>query len=100
MKTSVLLVLSALIPALLFVNAYQGFRFERQEREIAALQRQQRERFEENKRSITGIAMLRSPTRLRRIALEDLRLEPVGPERVITIELESGNSNDDAARLR
>ncbi len=95
MKMSVLLSLAALIPALLFANVYQGFRFEQQEREIGRLQRLQHERFEENKRSITGITMLQSPTRLRRIALEDLELELVGPERIITIELTPGSGDGD-----
>ncbi|GEM_PF-231643 len=100
MKISILLGLAALIPALLFANVYQGFRFERQERGIARLQQQQHERFEENKRLITGIAMLRSPTRLRRIAIEDLELTAVGPERIITIELDSGSGNDFSRYIR
>ncbi len=100
MKTSVLLGLAALIPALLFANVVQGFRFERQERAISSLQREQHELFEENKRAITGIAMLRSPTRLRRIAIEDLELEMITPERILTIELPSGRHNGDGAYLR
>ncbi len=100
MKTSVLLGLAALVPALLFANVLQGFRFEQQERAIATLQREQRELFEENKRAITGIAMLRSPTRLREIAIEDLELERITPERILTIELPGGRHNGDGAQFR
>ncbi len=68
-------VLIAAIPALLFLNTWQAYRFDRLERAIERASARQIELFERNKRHLAGIAALRSPSRIEPLARNELELE-------------------------
>ena len=68
-------VLIAAIPALLFLNTWQAYRFDRLERAIERASARQVELFERNKRHLARIAALRSPSRIEPLARNDLELE-------------------------
>ena len=65
----------SLLCGLFFVNVWQSFRYSTVERQVAKMEAEQMDVFEENKRLIAGIALLESPERLQRIATEQLELE-------------------------
>ncbi|TVQ39991.1 MAG: cell division protein FtsL [Spirochaetaceae bacterium] len=81
--------IALLFPILLFVNAWQAFRFEMLSREVVGLEQQQHDVIEKNKRSIATLSVLRSPARIRDIASGQLGLDRVDSNRVFTIQLES-----------
>ncbi|TVR32255.1 MAG: hypothetical protein EA404_08270 [Spirochaetaceae bacterium] len=89
MKRYLVVLIALLFPILLFANTWQAFRFEMLSREVSRLEQQQHDLIEENKRYITTLSVLRSPSRIREIAAEQLELERVDATRVFTIHLES-----------
>ena len=70
--------LVVLLPALLFANVYQAYRYSQLDHEITALESEQTRLLEENKRIILAIALLSSPDRIADIAENDLGLERIG----------------------
>lgn len=73
------------VPVLIFVSVFQVFTFQRLEAQVTALEAQQKEWFEENKRKIIGIEYLSSPRRLDQLAREELQLQKMDPRKVIRI---------------
>ena len=71
-----------LAPLLFAANVWQSYRFSRVEGRLRAVQEEHLRILEENKRLIVGIAGLRSPSRIRELAEEDLGLEPAAAERI------------------
>jgi len=70
MKRVVVLILVCTIPALLFLNAWQVFRFSEQLAKIRELEVKQRELIEDNKKTLVGIEVLSSPSRIDEIVGE------------------------------
>ena len=56
------------VPALMFLNAWQVYRFDRALDDIRDLEQRQRSLIEENKNALVGIEVLSSPARLEEIA--------------------------------
>ncbi|THB68857.1 MAG: hypothetical protein D6B26_00160 [Spirochaetaceae bacterium] len=83
-KWVVLLLL--IIPLLLFANAYQAFRFVRQEDRIARLDKEQRQLIEENKKLITEISSLMSPQRILEVVKDHEDYQQGPDEPVIYIQ--------------
>lgn len=86
-----------ILPSMVFLNVRQSFRFHQLEQEIVELEEMQRELFEANKRAIAGIAVLRSPARIRRVVEEaELPIVPLTPEQLIHVRFfaEGGNSDE------
>ncbi len=81
MKRVVGAALAVVVPLLLFLNVWQGYRYEQMRREVARLEEQQRAQLEENKRLVASIAVLSSPARIEKIAREDLGLQRIDPRR-------------------
>jgi cell division protein FtsL len=77
---------AATIPALLFLNVFQSFRYEKLKSEISRLEQEQRELIDSNKRLVTNIAELKSPERIAELAKKDPRLAPLVPSRILKIE--------------
>ena len=77
-KLTALLVV--LIPALLFANVMQAFRYSQLDREISRLEREAQDLLEENKRIILAIALLSSPQRIGDLAQDELGLRRVDPD--------------------
>ena len=71
---AVLVILISTIPAFLFLNAWQVFRYEMMGAEVEALEIQQREWLESNKSVIIGIEVLSSPSRIDDLASNDENL--------------------------
>lgn len=73
------LALVLVLPAVAFVAAWQGTRFEGLAREIRALEADQERILDENKKLIASIAVFRSPRRIVGLATTELGLEPLDP---------------------
>ena len=68
-------VLAAVVVAgSVLLGAWQGYRYQRLLDEIDGLEVTQRQRLEENKRTIASIAVFRSPARLQELAEQELKL--------------------------
>jgi cell division protein FtsL len=78
--------------SLFFLNVWQSFRYEYLKREVTALEEQQLEAFEENKRLIAGVAVLETPERIESIATEQLGLN--GPFEKPPVIITLGEQND------
>ena len=81
----ILFILVFTIPVLLFFNVWQVYRHDQVKDTVSALEEQQREWLERNKRMIAGIAVLRSPTRIDQLAKEELELEKIESGRLLRI---------------
>ena len=95
MKRVFLFILLASIPVLLFAGVWQVYSFQRLEAEVSALEAEQNEWFEENKRKIIGIEYLSSPRRLDQIAREELELEKADSDQVIRVVVPSPTDESD-----
>ena len=71
---TLLVVIVLAVACLLFLNTWQGYRYERLENEVTELERKQREWLDRNKTAVIGIAILRSPSRIGHVAQEHLAL--------------------------
>jgi hypothetical protein len=91
----VLAILITTIPAFLFLNAWQVFRYEMMGAEVEALEIQQRELLESNKSVIIEIEMLGSPTRIDKLATSDEDLIHSNTGRRIRIEIEPAGGGSD-----
>lgn len=87
MRAGYLLAGAALITGLLLTNVWQSYRYEVLEREVVLLEEEQEEIVEANKRTIAEITSLLSPTRIRKIATEELGMRPVPAEEIYRIEV-------------
>lgn len=76
-----------MVPALFLLNVWQSYRYRRLERDVTRVETRHRQVLEENKRLVVGIATLRSPDRIRQIAIEELELQPLDPDRIMRIEI-------------
>ena len=74
-------------PLFTFLNVWQSYRYNKQQSEIAALERKQQEWLEQNKRIITGIEVLSSPERIENLAQNELGLRQPEPDRIIQIRI-------------
>jgi hypothetical protein len=57
------------------------------EGEVEALEREQKNWLEKNKKVIAALAVLSSPERIKSLAVDSLGLKPLEPEDLIKIEL-------------
>lgn len=83
------------VPIALFFNVWQSYRYAELSAEVNALEAEQREAFERNKRLIAGIAVLRSPERIARIAEEHLGLSREFPDRFVKVEVGRSETGDE-----
>ena len=74
-RSTVAWILITLMPALMFANAHQAFRFDRLQREIRQAESEQRSLLEANKRAITSVSALSSPARIDRLARDVFELD-------------------------
>jgi len=75
MKKLILLILTFSVPMMFFLSVHQVYRYQQLEKDVAALRETQQELFEGNKRMIANIAILSSPKRISRLAVETLNLQ-------------------------
>jgi hypothetical protein len=72
-----LAVLSLVVPGLLCLNAWQGYRYNELSNTTAALEKQQKDLLEANRDAIAEIAYERSPARVEEKAARSFTLVPV-----------------------
>lgn len=83
-KKAGLLLLSLVVPGLIFLNAWQGFRYHELRREVARLEAEQEDLLERNRNAIARIASARSPEAIEKKA-RAAGLEPVDDGRLTTV---------------
>lgn len=96
MRRFVLLYILALTLPLFFgVSLRQSGKYAALQREVRSLEVIQEEWVESNKRLIAGIALLSSPDRIERIAVEELDLTRKQPEEILQIRIEGSRGKTD-----
>lgn len=95
LRKAVLISFVILAPSLFVANVWQAYRFSRLEGYLQGVEREHLRILEANKRLIVGIAGLRSPSRIRQLAENDLGLNAASAERVERIRFERGWSAGD-----
>ncbi len=91
MKKIFAVLLTALIPILLFFVVLQTSLYASVEREIRDYDREQGRLIEENKRKISGISILSKPERIEKIATEELKMRKALSQEILRIEILKGN---------
>lgn len=81
-----------LVPGLFFANVWQSYRYAQIERDVVAVHDEHLQVIEENRRLIVGISGLRSPSRIRLLAEEELGLAPIDADGVRRID--TGEAGD------
>ena len=94
MKKVVLLACAALLPVVIFANVWQAARYARLKDEVESKAQVQAQWLEQNKRLITGLAVLSSPDRIEKLARDEFKLERAQPENSRTVEFsKTGDQN-------
>ncbi len=88
MKRILLLAMALLVPALLFLNAWQGFRYHTLSTEVAELEKRQKGIIEQNMGTLARIAYERSPQRIEERAAKEPGLAPIDNSRVTRVVVE------------
>jgi len=92
-RKKVLIALSVItVPVLLFLNTWQGFKYERINNEIRNYEYEQKEWFEENKKMLAAISVYSSPARVKKIIEENsaLSIQKSGQAVIIKFSAEEG----------
>jgi cell division protein FtsL len=76
------------IPVFFFLQVLSAYQYQSAEREVRALEREQRDWFEKNKKIIAGISVLRSPERIEKVARDELGLEKIDTSRIKHLVIE------------
>lgn len=88
------LVLAALsVPVLMGLNVAQAYRYTALKAELTALETEQREWMENNKRLIAAISALESPQRIEKMADGTLGLKKAKTEDILRVEVGNGNGD-------
>ena len=87
MKKISAVVLTLLIPFLLFAVVLQSSRYVSVEREMKDYDKEQFKIIEENKRKISGISILSKPERIEKIAVEELKMRKALSAEIVRIEI-------------
>ena len=90
MKRLVLLLLVFSIPVLLSMEVWQVFRFQRMREEVRALEAEQNDWLDQNKKILANISLFRSPERIESVAMDELGLEYIRESRVTQIKIRGG----------
>lgn len=82
-------VVAALIPALLMLNAIQAERYMKIEQDIRALEMMQKQLVEENQKLIIDISLLSSGQRIGNIAENELGMHKAATDEIVRVEMQS-----------
>jgi hypothetical protein len=94
MKKVLAVAMALLVPGLLFLNAWEGYRYQALSDEVEDLEKRQEELLEANMAAIADIAREQSPQRVEEKALSSLGLIAVGQESVIRLVVGGGGSQN------
>ena len=97
MKRYFIAALGLVVPGLLFVNAWQGYRYSELENTVSALEKQQQDLLEANRDVIAEIAYERSAARVEQKATRSFALAPADPARVLRFVIQT-DANGGPAR--
>jgi len=92
-KKILIALLVLILPVLIFLNSWQGFKYERVNAEIRNHEYEQKEWFEENKKMLAAISVYSSPGRVKKIIEEnlDLNIQKPGQAVIIKFSVEEGH---------
>jgi hypothetical protein len=94
MKKFAILAFTLLVPCFLFLEIWGVFRYDKLKDEITALEKEQDNWLEANKKAITGIAFASSPERIAKIVKNDPGIDLLDESEVIKIEfVDRGKGN-------
>ena len=91
MKKVLFFLLTLLLPFFLFLELWGSYRYNMLQNEISALESEQQDWIEKNKKVISDIAEYNSPARIQSIAEDELGLVEKENADKTRIELESGS---------
>jgi len=89
-------ILCLALPGMLFLNAWEGYRYSRLAEEVAALEKRQMELLEVNRDAIAQIAREQSPQKVEEKATADLNLVPLDQSRVTRVIVEGVRRESEA----
>ncbi|AIN94923.1 cell division protein FtsL [Treponema putidum] len=93
MKKIFAIVLTLLIPLLLFLIVLQSSRYVSVERELADYNKEQARIVEENKNKISGISILSKPERIEKIAVEELKMRKALSGEILRVSISKENKD-------
>ena len=89
MRVIVAVLLTLGIPFFLYVGVWQSSRYKALEKSLVDYDREQYRLIEENKRKISGIAILLRNERIEKIAKDSLKMYKASSDRIVRIELDT-----------
>jgi len=96
MRVVVAVFLTLGIPFFLFVGVWQSSRYKAIERSVVDYEREQYRLIEENKRKISGIAILLRNERIEKIAKDSLKMQKASSDRIVRIEFDRDVFDEDS----
>ena len=94
MKRILLVLIMCSVPALMFLNAWQVYRFNTALKEVRLLEEKQRELIEENKNTLVGIEVLSSPSRIDGLAKEIEGIEKSTDAPRVLVQIGAGEAGE------
>ncbi len=89
-KAAIGIALALVLGGLLFLNTWQGYRFEALKRSVEELEGEQRDWLEQNKKLVAAVAVLSSPERIQHLAEGQLGLRKLERSALTTVVLPAG----------
>jgi hypothetical protein len=89
-KAAIGIGLALVLGGLLFLNTWQGYRFEALKRSVEQLEAEQRDWLEQNKKLVAAAAFLSSPERIQHLAEAELGLKKLERSALSTVLLPAG----------
>jgi hypothetical protein len=90
MKKILLLGFALAVPAMLFLNAWQGFKYHTLADQVSVLEKHQKDLIEQNMGVIARIERERSPQRIEERAAAEPGLTPIDQSRVTRVVVQGG----------
>jgi cell division protein FtsL len=91
MKKVIIIILTCILPLMLFFEVWGVFLNQQLSGEINALENEQNEWLEKNKKLVAAIAVYSSPERVEKVVREDLDLEKSDPGAIMNIIVTGDN---------
>jgi hypothetical protein len=92
MKKIATAILCLAVPAFIFLNAWEGYRYNDLTDRVAGLERQQKDLLERNRDAIAQIAYESSPVRIEEKAAGSLALAPLDQGAVMRLQVAGGTN--------
>ncbi len=89
-KAAIGIALALVLGGLLFLNTWQGYRFEALKRSVQELEAEQRDWLEQNKKLVAAVAVLSSPERIQHLAEAELGLAKLERSALATVVQPAG----------